>query len=184
MRKEVGYMMVNNYHAIDAADAFSFYINGIWNKHDDESYSLDFVDEINSVHTKISVPEKLGRKFKKMIVNKNASVFIKRNDEKIILYKDTYDSNDPVFALLYAYFLDDVGYSKTRLHKLFDEFDSGWVKPKLKKQSETVTLISGDSISVSDYTVVFDNSLDIDAYCKQVREASCGKKGKSDKKKC
>lgn len=164
-------MMGNNYHAIDAADAFSFYINGIWNKNDDESYSLDFVDEINSVHTKISVPEKLGRKFKKMIVNKNASVFIKNNDEKIILYKDVCDNNDPVFALLYAYFLDDVGYSKTRLHKLFDEFDAGWVKPKLKLKKDSET-------------VIFDSSLDLDAYCKQVREASCGKKGKNNKKKC
>ena len=180
-------MMGNNYHLIDSSDAFSFYIKGIWNTHDDdESYSLDFVDEINSVHAKISVPEKLGHKFKKMIVNKNASVFIKRNDEKIILYKDAYDNNDPVFALLYAYFLDDVDYSKTKLHKLFDEFDAGWVKPKVKKRFETVELLNGEGISVEvpDDTITFDTSLDLDAYCKQVREASCGKKGKNNKKKC
>lgn len=58
----------------------------------------------------------------KIIVNDGATVFIYKDDSKIVLYRDKKDKFNLEYAFVYAYFLKTTGISKTAAHKMFNLF--------------------------------------------------------------
>lgn len=58
----------------------------------------------------------------KIIVNDGATVFIYKDDSKVVLYRDKKDKFNLEYAFVYAYFLKTTGMSKTAAHKMFNLF--------------------------------------------------------------
>ena len=68
------------------------------------------------------LPNKTDNIPEKIIVNDGATVFIYKDDSKIVLYRDKKDKFNLEYAFVYAYFLKTTGISKTAAHKMFNLF--------------------------------------------------------------